>query len=48
MLKIGAYNKLKALRKAEEGMYIGSPSNGELLLPLEQVPNDLSVGDELQ
>jgi predicted RNA-binding protein (virulence factor B family) len=48
MLEIGTYNKLKALRTAEEGMYIGSPTNGELLLPLDQVPDDLKVGEEIE
>lgn len=47
MVEIGKFNKLKALRKVEFGMFLDGAEDGEILLPRRYVSDDLKVGDEV-
>ncbi|MGE5086102.1 MAG: S1 RNA-binding domain-containing protein [Bacillota bacterium] len=48
MVEIGKFNKLKALRKVEFGMFLDGAEDGEILLPRRYVSEDLKVGDEIE
>ena len=49
MLKLGDYNTLKAVRRAEQGFYLeGDERSGDILLPKRYVPQGLSVGQEIE
>ncbi|WP_255490249.1 S1 RNA-binding domain-containing protein [Bdellovibrio sp. KM01] len=45
---IGKLNKLKAVKKAEFGMFLDGGDDGEILLPRRYVPDDLKVDDEIE
>ena len=46
-LKLGDYNLLRAVRKADFGMYLDGGSEGDILLPTRYVPQGLKIGDEV-
>ncbi|MBS1627030.1 MAG: RNA-binding protein [Bacteroidetes bacterium] len=47
MIKVGAYNNLKVLRKIAIGVYLDDGADG-ILLPKRFVPRNVQVGDELK
>ena len=48
MVEIGKFNKLKAVRQMEFGMFLDGAEDGEILLPRRYVKDDLKVGDEVE
>ena len=49
MIKLGDYNTLKVLRRAEQGLYLeGDERSGDILLPKRYVPQGLSIGQEIE
>jgi predicted RNA-binding protein (virulence factor B family) len=49
MIKLGDYNTLKAIRRAEQGFYLeGDEASGDILLPNRYVPEGLSIGKEIE
>lgn len=48
MINIGEYNTLKAIRTAEQGVYLGHTEEETVLLPNRYVPKDLTIGDEIK
>ena len=47
MIKIGEYNRLKVLKEVDFGIYLDGGNGVEILLPTRYVPDNTSVGDEL-
>ena len=48
MIKLGDYNTLKAVRRAEQGFYLeGDERSGDILLPNRYVPDGAEIGDEI-
>ena len=48
MIKLGDYNTLKAIRRAEQGFYLeGDEMSGDILLPNRYVPESLAIGKEI-
>ncbi len=47
MVQIGKTNRLKVLRKVSIGLYLDGDTLGDLLVPNRYVPENISVGDEL-
>lgn len=47
MVQIGKINRLKILRKVSIGLYLDGDTLGDLLVPNRYVPENISVGDEL-
>ncbi len=49
-MKLGEYQKLKIIKKVEFGIYLAEREQDEtrVLLPYKQVPEGVSVGDELE
>lgn len=47
MVQIGKINRLKVLRKVSIGLYLDGDTLGDLLVPNRYVPENISVGDEL-
>ncbi|MEZ5002697.1 MAG: S1-like domain-containing RNA-binding protein [Chitinophagales bacterium] len=48
MINIGEYNTLKAIRTAEQGMYLGHNEDETVLLPNRYIPKNLEIGDEIK
>lgn len=48
MIKIGNYNTLRISRFVDFGAYLTDDDNNEVLLPVRYVPDDATVGDELE
>lgn len=49
MIKLGDYNTLKAVRRAEQGLYLeGDERSGDILLPKRYVPQGMSIGQEIE
>lgn len=51
MLETGVYQKLKILRKSAHGAYLnteGGDPLDDVLLPIKQVPENSSIGDEIE
>lgn len=49
-MRLGEYQKLKVIKKVEFGVYLAEREGDEMrvLLPFKQVPEDTSVGDEVE
>lgn len=49
MIKLGDYNTLTAIRRADQGFYLeGDERSGDILLPNRYVPHDLVIGKEIE
>ena len=49
MINLGDYNRLKVVKLLDFGAYLdGGREWGEILLPREYVPRDISIGDEIE
>jgi len=48
MIEIGKYNTLKAVRSMDQGFYLSSTEEKEVLLPNKYVPEDFAIGDLLE
>ena len=48
MITIGDYSKLEILKKVDFGVYLDGGPYGEILLPAKYVPDQVSVGDEIE
>lgn len=49
MIELGKFQKLKVLRFVSIGVYLGTDEDeGEVLLPKKQVPDDISIGEEIE
>ena len=46
-LRLGQMNKLKVVRRADFGLYLGGGPE-DILLPNRYVPNDIEIGDEIE
>ena len=44
---LGDYNRLKIIRKVEQGVYLEGDATGDVLLPAKEVPEGVGIGDEL-
>ncbi|MDR2916071.1 MAG: GntR family transcriptional regulator [Tannerella sp.] len=47
-MEIGKYNKLKVIKAVDFGVYLDGGNSTEILLPRRYVPQDLSVGDDVE
>lgn len=47
MVQLGQWNRLKILKHVSFGLYLDGQDEGEILLPLREVPADAQVGDDL-
>lgn len=47
MIQVGKFNKLKALKHVDFGVYLDGGDDGEILLPLRYMPEQCEVGDEV-
>lgn len=47
MLKIGCYNRLKAIKSVPFGVYLDGEERGEILLPNKHAPKDIQYNDQL-
>lgn len=47
MIQIGNFNSLKVVKHVDFGVYLDGGEDGEILLPLRDMPNDCEVGDIL-
>ena len=49
MIKLGDYNTLTAIRRADQGFYLeGDEHSGDILLPNRYVPDGLAIGKEIE
>ena len=49
MIKLGDYNTLKVVRRAEQGFYLeGDEKSGDILLPKRYIPHGLAIGQEIE
>jgi uncharacterized protein len=51
MIELGKMQKLEVIRKAQIGVYLNSKNNEEkdaILLPKDQVPPEIEIGDEIE
>ena len=48
MAEVGKYNKLKVLRKAEQGLYLEGERENDILLPNAYIPENCEIGDEIE
>lgn len=48
MVQIGQFNKLRVLKHADFGVFLDGGDDGEILLPLRDMPEVCEVGDELE
>ena len=49
MIKLGDYNTLTAIRRADQGFYLeGDERSGDILLPNRYVPDDLAIGKAIE
>ena len=47
MIKLGERQTLQCVKKTDFGIYLGAGGEDRVLLPKKQVPEGISVGDEL-
>lgn len=47
MIQIGQFNKLRVLKHADFGVFLDGGDDGEILLPLRDMPDQCDVGDEV-
>ena len=47
MLEIGRFNQLEILKHVDFGVYLEGGEDGEILLPLREMPKDCKIGDIL-
>ncbi|MGZ3770809.1 MAG: S1 RNA-binding domain-containing protein, partial [Bdellovibrio sp.] len=45
MVQIGQLNKLKVIKHVDFGVYLDGGNEGEILLPLRDMPDSCEVGD---
>ena len=49
MIKLGDYNTLTIIRRADQGLYLeGDEQSGDILLPNRYVPEDAKIGQDLK
>lgn len=49
MIKLGDYNTLKVIRRADQGFYLeGDEMSGDILLPNRYIPNSLSLEQDIE
>ena len=49
MIKLGDYNTLPIIRRADQGLYLeGDEQSGDILLPNRYVPEDAKIGQDLE
>lgn len=48
MAEVGRYNKLKVLRKAEQGIYLAGERENDILLPNAYIPENCEIGDKIE
>ena len=48
MLEVGKVNKLKIVKQSEYGLFLDGENEGEILLPRRYVPENYTIGDELE
>jgi len=48
VIELGLYNDLKILRETSVGLYLGSESGEEVLLPNKYVPEKFEIGDMIE
>ena len=49
MIKLGDYNTLTIIRRADQGLYLeGDEQSGDILLPNRYVPEDAKIGQDLE
>lgn len=46
-IRLGEYNQLEVLRRADHGLYLDGGDEGDVLLPTKYVPEGAKVGDRL-
>lgn len=47
MIELGNYNELEVLRDTSVGLFLGSTTGTEILLPNKYVPKSIEIGDQL-
>ena len=47
-IKLGDYNSLRVVKRVDFGIYLDGGEEGEILLPTRYVPEEVSIGDELE
>jgi uncharacterized protein len=47
IVKLGGTNRMTVIKKVDFGMYLDGGEEGEILLPMRYVPEDLKIGDEI-
>ena len=49
MIKLGDYNTLTIIRRADQGLYLeGDEQSGDILLPNRYVPEDAKIGQDIE
>ena len=48
MIKLGEYNNLKVVKEVDFGIYLDGHEMGEILMPLQYVPEETRPGNELK
>lgn len=48
MIQIGRLNQLKIIKDVDFGVYLDGGEDGEILLPLRDLPDDYEIGDEVE
>lgn len=48
MIRLGDYNTLKILRRAEQGFYLEGDETGDILLPNRYITRGMHIGDEVE
>lgn len=46
-IRLGKYNQLEVVRRADFGIYLDGKDDGDILLPLKEVPEGTEIGDML-
>lgn len=47
-IKLGDFNSLRVVKRIDFGIYLDGGEEGEILLPTRYVPEEVSIGDELE
>ena len=47
-IKLGDFNSLRVVKRVDFGIYLDGGEEGEILLPTRYVPEEVSIGDELE
>ena len=45
---LGAFNRLRVVKRVDFGLYLDGGQDGEILLPSRYVPQDTRIGDEIE